>query len=170
MAQLSERLVTCESSDRVQLLTLNCPQRRNALHPDLISELSKRLSEIEADPNTVVVIVTGAGSSFCAGLDLFHLSTLNAAGRIEYLRVFFALFSQIYYLKQLIIAAVNGPAIAGGFDLAAACDLRLCSRDAQFGQPEVLLGLTQLMYPIYKVIGLGRAIELAFTGELISAD
>ena len=86
------------------------------------------------------------------------------------MQAFFSLFSQIYSLKQPLIAAINGAAIAGGFDLAAACDLRLCSREATFGQTEVLFGITQMMYPVYKTIGLGRAKELALTGELISAD
>ncbi|HYL14022.1 MAG TPA: enoyl-CoA hydratase/isomerase family protein [Terriglobales bacterium] len=163
-------MLISECRDTIQLLTLNNPTKRNALHPHLISALSHRLAEIETDAKMTVVVLTGAGSSFCSGLDLFHLASLNGHDRGEYLRTFFAVFSQIYCLKQPVIAAVNGPAIAGGFDLAAACDLRLCSREARFGQTEVLLGITQIMYPIYKSIGLGRAKELALTGKLISAD
>jgi enoyl-CoA hydratase/carnithine racemase len=116
------------------------------------------------------VVLTGAGSSFCSGLDLFHLASLNGEKRSEYLRTFFAVFSQIYCLKQPVIAAVNGPAIAGGFDLAAACDVRLCCGEARFGQTEVRLGITQMIYPIYTAIGLGRAKELALSGALISSD
>lgn len=163
-------MLLSERKNAIWLLTLDRAEKRNALHPNLIAELSKKLSEIETDLDTRVVLITGAGTSFCSGLDLSHLISLEAAGRITYLRSFFSLFSQIYCLRQPCIAVINGPAIAGGFDLAAACDLRLCSQDAQFGQTEVLLGITQMMYPIYKVIGLGRAKELALTGELISAD
>jgi enoyl-CoA hydratase len=82
----------------------------------------------------------------------------------------FDLFRQLYAQPQPVIAAVNGPAIAGGFDLAALCDLRFCTPEATFAQTEVLLGITQIMYPLYKVIGLGRAKELALTGEVISGE
>src|SRR5207237_1284921 len=68
------------------------------------------------------------------------------------------------------IVAINGPAVAGGFDLAAFCDLRLCAPTAKFAQTEVLLGITQILFPLYKSIGLTRAKELAFTGEAISAE
>jgi enoyl-CoA hydratase/carnithine racemase len=166
----SQRILISKGRGTIQLLTLNNPGKRNALHPHLISALSNSLGEIERDTRIAVVVLTGAGSSFCSGLDLFHLASLNGEDRSEYLRAFFGVFSQIYYLKQPVIAAVNGPAIAGGFDLAAACDVRLCCAEARFGQTEVLLAITQMIYPIYKTVGLGRAKELALTGELISAD
>ena len=122
-----------ERRDAIQLLIFNRAEKRNALHPDLISELSCAFTDIQADPAIKVAIITGAGSSFCSGLDLIHLSSLDVGGKVTYLRSFFSLFSQIYLLHQPVIAAVNGPALAGGFDLAAACDLRLCSQDATFG-------------------------------------
>jgi enoyl-CoA hydratase/carnithine racemase len=163
-------MLIAERRDRILLLTLNNPGKRNALHPSLLSAFSSSLKEIEGDAETAVVVLTGAGSSFCSGLDLLHLANLDGEGRVGYLRAFFNVFSKIYSLKQPVIAAVNGPAIAGGFDLAAASDLRLCSRDATFGQTEIIFGLTQMMYPIYKIIGLGCAKELALTGTTISAD
>ena len=162
-------MLVSEQRNAIQLLTLDRPEKRNALHPNLISGLSRRFTEVQGDPGIRVVIITGKGSTFSSGLDLIHLLSLDVNGRIEYLRSFFSLFSQIYFLKQPVIAVINGPAMAGGFDLAAACDVRLCSQLAQFGQTEVLLGITQMMYPIYKVIGLSRAKELALTGEPISA-
>jgi enoyl-CoA hydratase len=73
-------------------------------------------------------------------------------------------------LPQPVIAAVNGPAIAGGFDLAAFCDIRLAAKEAIFGQAEINIGLTQIIHPLYKSIGLARAKELAMTGQNISAD
>jgi enoyl-CoA hydratase len=82
----------------------------------------------------------------------------------------FALFRRIYALPQPVIAAINGPAVAGGFDLAAMCDLRLGAPAAAFAQTEILLGLTQIAYPLYKIIGFGRAKEMAMTGDAISAD
>lgn len=151
-------------------VTLNRPEKRNSLHPDLISALALTLTSTEKDDSLNVVVLTGAGPSFCAGLDLIYLLALHAEARVAYMETLFQLFHQLYTLPQPVIAAINGPAIAGGFDLAAFCDLRLAAPEARFAQTEVLLGITQIMYPIYKVIGLGRAKELALTGEAISAE
>jgi enoyl-CoA hydratase/carnithine racemase len=163
-------MLKTEHRGAVVLMTLNRPAKRNALHPDLIRGLSEALTRAGTDTSVGVVVLTGSGSTFCAGLDLAHLSSLGAEQKVEYLRSFFALFRQIYELPQPVIAAVNGPAIAGGFDIAAACDLRFCSPTATFAQTEVLLGITQILYPVYKIIGLGHAKELALTGEPITAD
>jgi len=162
-------MLIAERRDDVLLLTLNRPEKRNSLHPDLIRDLAQTLTQTANDKAVGVVVITGAGPSFCAGLDLNHLLSLGAEGKVAYLHTAFALFEQLYTLPQPVIAAVGGPAIAGGFDLAAFCDLRLCAPQATFAQTEVLLGITQIIYPLYKVIGLGRAKELAFTGEAISA-
>lgn len=162
--------IRCELEAGVQVVTLNRPETRNALHPDLISDLAAVLESTAADDGIRVVVLTGAGSAFCAGLDLKHLVSLDADGRVDYMRSAFSLFRQAYELPQPVIAAVNGPAMAGGFDLAAFSDLRLCSRTARFAQTEILLGLTQIPYPVYEVIGLGRAKELALTGRAISAE
>jgi len=163
-------MLKSEQRDAVLLLTLDRPDKRNALHPDLIRSLSEALTQAGTDTSLGAVVLTGVGSTFCAGLDLTHLTSLGVEEKVDYLRSFFALFMQLYELPQPVIAAINGPAIAGGFDIAAACDLRLCSPAATFAQTEVLLGITQILYPVYKVIGLGRAKELALTGEPITAD
>ena len=163
-------MLKTERRDAVVLLTLDHPAKRNALHPDLIRRISESLSQIGRDTSLAAVVLTGAGSTFCAGLDLTHLASLGAEEKVSYLESFFALFKRLYELPQPVIAAINGPAIAGGFDIAAACDLRLCSPAATFAQTEVSLGITQILYPVYKVIGLGRAKELALTGEPIAAD
>src|SRR5207237_8575266 len=163
-------MLRTDRRDAVLLCTLDRAEKRNALHPDLIQALASTLNQAESDASRSVVVLTGAGSTFCAGLDLTHLASLGAEQKVAYLRSFFALFQQIYELPQPVIAAINGPAIAGGFDIAAACDLRLCSPAATFAQTEVSLGITQILYPVYKVIGLGRAKELALTGAPIGAD
>lgn len=163
-------LIRHELHERIQVITLNHPDKRNTLHPDLISDLSTTLETTGSDDQIRVVILTGAGSSFCAGLDLKHLVSLDTEARVGYMRSAFSLFRQVYELRQPVVAAVNGPAIAGGFDLAAFCDLRICSRSAKFAQTEILLGLTQIMYPVYKIIGLSRARELALTGKPIPAE
>lgn len=163
-------MLIAERRDAILLLTLNRPEKRNSLHPDLIRDLAETLTQIGDDEVVGVVVITGAGPAFCAGLDLNHLLSLDVEGRIAYMQTAFALFEQLYTLPQPVIAAINGAAVAGGFDLAAFCDLRLSAPGATFAQTEILLGITQIMYPLYKVIGLGRAKELAFTGEAISAE
>ncbi len=163
-------MLIIERRKAVLFITLNRPEKRNSLHPELIRDLAKVLTETRDDESLNVVVITGAGPSFCAGMDLIHLLSLNVEGKVAYLQTAFALFQQLYRLPQPVIAAINGPAMAGGFDLAAFCDLRLSAPEARFAQTEVLLGLTQIMYPLYKVIGLGRAKELALTGESISAE
>ncbi len=163
-------MLIIERRKAVLFITLNRPEKRNSLHPELIRDLAKVLTETRDDESLNVVVITGAGPSFCAGMDLIHLLSLNVEGMVAYLQTAFALFQQLYRLPQPVIAAINGPAMAGGFDLAAFCDLRLSAPEARFAQTEVLLGLTQIMYPLYKVIGLGRAKELALTGESITAE
>ncbi len=163
-------MLKTEGQGPIRILTLDRPDKSNSLHPDLIDSLREALDETDGDDDVRVVLITGAGTSFCAGLDLDRLVSSSADANVEYLRTAFALFRQVYELRQPVVAAVNGPAIAGGFDLAAFCDIRLCSATAKFAQAEILLGLTQILYPLYKVIGLGRAKELALTGDAIGAD
>ena len=151
------------------VLTLNRPEKRNALDPVLIKELSDAFTQADGDQSVAAIILTGAGTSFCAGLDLTHLLKSSPDEKVAYMKSFFELLRRIYTVKQPVIAAINGPAMAGGFDLAAASDIRLCSPEAQFAQTEILLGITQIMYPIYEAIGLGHAKELALTGDAISA-
>jgi enoyl-CoA hydratase/carnithine racemase len=159
-----------ERHDAVLLLTLNRPEKRNSLSPPLIQALNTAMDAAANDASTTVVVITGAGPSFCAGLDLRHLLELETEGRVAYMASAFALFRNLYEQPQPTIAAVNGAAMAGGFDIAAFCDLRLCAKEAKFAQTEILLGLTQIMYPVYKTIGLSRAKALALTGDSIPAD
>lgn len=154
----------------ILLLTLDRPSKRNALHPEMIRSLTAALDDVTGDNAVRAVVLTGAGASFCAGLDLGHLAGLDGAARVDYMRSAFDLFRRIHDLPQPTIAAVNGPAMAGGFDIAALCDLRICSPEARFAQTEILLGLTQILYPLYESIGLARAKELAMTGVAIPAD
>jgi len=162
-------MLKVEDHGHVRLLTLDRPEKSNALHPDLIAALRDALEAIGGDRNVHVVLLTGAGKRFSGGLDLKHLTGLKPEERVGYMGSLFSIFRQLRGLPQPVIAAVNGPAIAGGFDLAAFCDLRLCATSATFAQAEILLGITQVAYPLYKVIGLSRALELALTGDAIDA-
>jgi enoyl-CoA hydratase len=136
----------------------------------MVEELSAALRAAEADTELSVVVITGAGRSFCAGLDLELLLSWTTDQKLAYLETVTGIFRRLWSLPQPVIAAVNGPAIAGGFDLAAFCDIRLAAKEAIFGQAEINIGLTQIIHPLYKSIGLARAKELALTGQNISAD
>ena len=169
-ANSAHAAVRCEQKEAVLTLTLNRPEKSNSLHPEMVGQLSEAIKEAEGDPGVMVVVITGAGRSFCAGLDLGLLLEWNVEEKLGYLDRVTTLFQLIWRMPQPVIAAVNGPAIAGGFDLAAFCDIRLASTRATFGQAEINIGLTQIIHPLYKSIGLGRAKELAMTGRNISAD
>lgn len=165
-----EPLVLSHREGAVLTLTLNRPDKSNSLHPDLVKQLSAALRGAEADNALRVLVITGAGSSFCAGLDLELLVSWTTEQKLAYLDTVTRVFRRVWSLPQPVIAAVNGPAIAGGFDLAAFCDIRLAAKEAIFGQAEINIGLTQIIHPLYKSIGLARAKELAMTGQSISAD
>jgi enoyl-CoA hydratase len=166
----TDSLVLTQRHGPILVVTLNRPDKLNALHPDLVSELSVTLADAEGASDLSVLVVTGAGRAFSAGLDLELLLKWGVQEKVGYLDSVLRIFRRIWEMPQPVIAAVNGPAIAGGFDLAAFCDLRLAGRDAVFGQAEINLGLVQVIHPLYKSIGLARAKELAMTGESISAD
>ena len=165
----SAPLVLSERNGAILLLTLNRPEKSNSLHPDLVQELSLALRAVESDSTLNVVVLTGAGRSFCAGLDLGLLVAWTIEEKLAYLATVTEVFHRVWTLPQPVIAAVNGACIAGGFDLAAFCDFRLAAEEAIFGQAEINIGLTQIIHPLYKSIGLARAKELAMTGENISA-
>jgi len=166
----TEPLVVSSREDAVLTLTLNRPAKSNSLDPDLVKQLSTELAAAEANTTLGAVVITGAGSSFCAGLDLELLVSWSTDQKLMHLDAVTKIFRQVWTLPQPVIAAVNGPAIAGGFDLAAFCDIRLAAKEAIFGQAEINIGLTQIIHPLYKSIGLARAKELALTGQNISAD
>lgn len=165
-----EPYVLSDRQGAILTLTLNRPEKSNSLHPDLVVALTEALKAAESDDTLNAVILTGAGRSFCAGLDLGLLVSWTPDEKLAYLKTVTALFNLVWTLPQPVIAAVNGPAIAGGFDLAAFCDIRLAAREAIFGQAEINIGLTQIIHPLYKTIGLARAKELAMTGQNISAE
>lgn len=166
----NDSLVLSERDNTILTLTLNRPEKSNSLHPDLVGQLTQLLREAEADSELNVVIITGAGRSFCAGLDLELLLAWSMEEKLAYLDTVTTLFRNLWTMPQPVIAAINGAAIAGGFDLAAFCDIRLAATEALFGQAEINIGLTQIIHPLYKSIGLARAKELAMTGQNITAE
>lgn len=144
----SEMLVLTSLQGAIQIITLNRPEKSNALHPDLVSQLAEILEIAATNQQVSVIIITGSGRSFSAGLDLELLLNWTLEEKLAYLDTVLPVFRRVWEMPQPVIAAVNGAAIAGGFDLAAFCDLRLASTDAIFGQAEINLGLTQIIHPL----------------------
>lgn len=163
-----------ERKERVGTITVNRPERLNALNVRTIQELAAVLVEAAEDPEVRVVILTGAGEkAFVAGADINELAQMTpVSGRETALRGQ-AVFHKLETLGKPSIAAINGFALGGGCELALACSIRLASRTAKLGQPEVKLGIipgyggTQRLA---RLCGKGVAHELCLTGEMISAE
>jgi crotonobetainyl-CoA hydratase len=159
-----------EREGRLLVVTLNRPERANALHPPANVELGRVFDEFEADPDLWVAIVTGAGDeAFCAGNDLKYVA---AGGALEpFPKGFGGLTSRWDCVKPLI-AAVNGVALGGGFEIALACDLMIASERASFALPEPRVGIAALMGGVHRLprqIGLKRAMGLMLTGRRVDA-
>lgn len=157
------------------IITINRPDKLNALNKTVINELAAIIEEVYTDPSVKSVIITGSGSkAFVAGADIGEFKALDAAGgRAMAANAQKLVFDKIENASKPFIAAINGFALGGGCELAMACHFRLASENAQFGQPEVNLGLipgyggTQRLTHL---IGKGRAMEMLMTGAMISAE
>lgn len=167
--------VLYDVADRVATLTLNRPDKRNALDDATIAQLKVRFAEADADHAVRVVVLRGAGKDFCAGGDLSQLEKIVAhASREENLADAMnlgELFIQMRRARKPSIAAVRGHALAGGAGLASACDLIIAEQGATFGYPEVKLGFVpaMVMALLRRSLGEKRAFELVARGERITA-
>jgi enoyl-CoA hydratase len=163
-----------EKKDDIGLLTINRPEKMNAISNELTTELKKLLDEIENDEELRVLIITGAGEkAFVAGADIKEIVDRDAKLGRRVTRERQEIFSRIENLQVPVIGAINGYALGGGLELALACSIRICSDKAQFGSPEVKLGIipgdggTQRLP---RLVGLGRAMEMILTGDFIDAE
>ena len=167
--------VLYDVANHVATLTLNRPEKRNALDDATIAELKRRFAEADADDDVRVVLLRGAGKDFCAGGDLSQLEKIAAnASREENLADAMnlgALFIQMRRATKPSIAAVQGNALAGGAGLATACDVIIAEQGATFGYPEVKLGFVpaMVMAMLTRIVGEKRAFELAALGNSFSA-
>ena len=162
-----------ETKNRIALITINRPDKLNALNALAKSELKEAFESIKNDPNVDVVILTGSGQkAFVAGTDIKELTELDAVSGKNFSEGGQSVFNLIENLGKPVIAAVNGFALGGGSELALACHLRIASENAKFGQPEVNLGIipgyggTQRLA---RLVGKGRELELILTGDQIDA-
>ncbi|SCL40194.1 Enoyl-CoA hydratase/carnithine racemase [Micromonospora pallida] len=159
-----------EVTGPVATVVISNPTRRNAMTPDMWRQLPPLLDRLEADPAVRVLVLTGAGETFCAGADLGDVDELLAAGDHS---VAVAAEERLAAFAKPTVAAVRGACVGGGCQLAVACDLRIAATDARFGVPPARLGV---VYPtpttrrLAALVGPATAKYLIFTGELVDAD
>jgi enoyl-CoA hydratase/carnithine racemase len=162
---------TSREGEHVAVVTLNRPYARNAVSHALAQGLDRTVKALEADPSVRVVVLTGAGSVFCAGADLKEMAAGNGPSTRSTPDGGFAGFV-FAPRRKLWIAAINGPAVAGGFEIMLACDLAIASAAAVFGLPEVRRGLSPAAGGIFRLprrVPLPVALELIATGDDIDA-
>jgi len=162
-----------EFSGEIATITLNRPEKRNAISAGMIADLMAAFAEVEANP-AQILILTGAGKAFCSGMDLDALKAVASQSPTEHLedsRRTARLYRRIWSFPKPTIAAVNGPAIAGGCGIATLCDFTISVPDAKFGYPEVRIGFLPAVVSVFLVrqIGEKHARDLLLTGRIIDA-
>jgi len=164
--------ILLDREENIGMITINRPEIRNALDPQTIAEIRDAIRTCRFDKEVRVVILTGAGGkAFAAGADI---RTLKARETLEVLKSESQeTLNDIENLDKPVIAAIDGYALGGGCEIAMACDIRIATNRSKLGQPEVNLGLIPGMggtQRLQRLVGIGKAKELIFTGEIISAD
>jgi enoyl-CoA hydratase len=174
MAEQAFDNVLYEVQDGNAWITVNRPEKLNALNRKTVEEIAAAAGQALADPEVRVLVLTGAGEkAFVAGADIKEMSSMSAAEGQDYARFLQRSLERLERSPKPVLAAVNGFALGGGCELAMACHVRLASEKARFGQPEVNLGLipgaggTQRLQ---RLVGRGRALDLVLSGDMIGAD
>ncbi len=155
--------------NQVATVLLNRQDKGNALSPEVLEELAETFEQLDSRTDVSVIILTGGEKIFCAGFDLDFLKTVRKDANEAFTALFHRAYRAILFCSQPVLAAVGGAAMAGGFDLTLMCDLRYASERAKFSQREIVLSLTPLLDPLWRVIGLGAAKEWALTGKIVDA-
>jgi methylglutaconyl-CoA hydratase len=160
--------------DRVATVTLNRPEKRNAISFELIDDLLRALDEVSKSP-ALVLILTGAGKAFCSGMDLENLKSLIGRSPEQNMKdseTMVRLFRALYVFPKVTIAAVNGPAIAGGTGLAVLCDFTLAVPEAKFGYTEVKIGFVPAIVSTFllRQVGEKHARDLLLTGRIVGVE
>ena len=156
----------------IGILSINNPKSLNALNLAIFKEINTAIDMVEADEEVNVLIITGEGKAFVAGADIEEMKNLNVEEAKKFGKIGSDVFRKIELMEKPVIAAVNGFALGGGCELAMSCDIRIASEKAKLGLPEVSLGITPgfsgtLRLP--RLVGIAKAKELIFTGNIISA-
>lgn len=157
-------------ADKVATVTIHRPDKGNALAPQVLEEVAAVFTDLSQRQDVHVVIFTGGERYFSAGFDLSYIRTLQKVDNEAYTAMFHRAYRAVLFCEQPVICAVGGPAIAGGFDLTMMCDIRYASERAKFGQREIVLSLNPTMDPLWRIIGLSNAMEVALTGRIYDAQ
>ncbi|WP_105316641.1 enoyl-CoA hydratase/isomerase family protein [Thermus tenuipuniceus] len=160
---------------RIYRVFLNDPERRNPLSPEMVEGLLQALEEAEKDPGVRVLVLSGRGGAFSAGADLAFLQKVTELGAEENYRhslSLMRLFHRLYTFPKPTVAAVNGPAVAGGAGLATACDLVVMDQEAKLGYTEVKIGFVAALVSVILVRAVGEKVakDLLLTGRLVGAE
>lgn len=166
--------IRIERDEELAVIVVDRQEKMNALNPDVVKELGQALDRVREDDDVRGVILTGAGEkAFVAGADIGELARMEPLSGVEISRQGQGVFQSLERLGKPVLAAVGGYALGGGCELALACHLRIASENARFGLPEVGLGII----PGYggtirlaRIVGLGRALEMTLTGEMVGAE
>ena len=169
------RYITYDCQERIGYVTLNRPDKRNALNADVVTELKLAFDHAENDDVCKVVVLRASGEVFCAGADLGYIQELQTFGYTDNLEDsthLMQLFHQIYTLKKVVIAEVQGHALAGGCGLAAICDLAFAVPEAKFGYTEAKIGFLPAIVSVFllRKIGEARTKQLLLTGDVVPAQ
>ncbi len=170
---MSYQNLIVEVADKIGIIKFHRPTVLNAVNTETILEFEKVLHEFNENKEVLVIIITGEGKAFVSGSDISRLAQMDSLQAREYSQIGQRVLSFLENMEKPVIAAVNGYALGSGCEIAMACDIRIASDLAKFGQPEVKLGLipghagTQRLA---RLAGLGKAKELIFTGEIIHAQ
>jgi enoyl-CoA hydratase/carnithine racemase len=160
--------LSVERHDQVAVVTLRRPEKRNALSIDLRVELAEAFAELAEDDEVGCIVLTGAGSAFCSGMDTSQFGG-DLDHRERLVRTSTVAFQAVGDCSRPVVAAVNGPALAGGFALCLLCDLRIASARAQFGYPELPRGIPPSYAAARAVLPATVAKELCLTGRVVDA-
>lgn len=168
---MDEPRTLCRVDGNVAIVTLNAPQRRNAIDREMVEALHADLERLDAESGLAALVITGAGEkAFAAGADIAQLEKRTSQDAL--LAINSTLFRRVEEFPVPVIAAIRGFCLGGGCELAMACDLRIAGESARLGQPEVSLGIIPAAgatYRMPRLIGLGRARELIYTGRIVDA-
>jgi len=162
-----------KKKDNIAVITINRAKFLNSLNRETLKELNESLEEITEDIEIDVLIITGKGKAFIAGADISEMKDMSVIEAQRFALLGQGIFRKIELMKKPVIAAVNGYALGGGCELAMSCDIRIASKEAKFGQPEVTLGVTPGFagtQRLPRLIGRTKANELIFTGGIINAQ
>lgn len=164
--------ILVRKEERITTITINRPDNLNALTSSMIRRLEDEIAIIRDDPGIRVVLITGAGKAFCAGVDMEETS-YNPLNSRTFLKTFNRMIKAVEMLPQPTIAIVNGAAVAGGLELALACTFRIASAEAKMGLPEINLGLVAAAgatYRLPRLVGFSKALEMCLLGKLMSGE